>query len=70
MHNFTRKRNSQFTIEKQVIIGFNDFTITYAPQNPTDSFFSNLQANNETFKGAILLQITSCLTTVVSGMSI
>jgi hypothetical protein len=29
MHNFTPKRSSQFTIEKQVIGGFNDSTITY-----------------------------------------
>jgi hypothetical protein len=29
MHNFTPKRSSQFTIEKQVIGGFNDSTISY-----------------------------------------
>jgi hypothetical protein len=68
MHNFTPKRSSQFTIEKQVIGGLSDSTITYtqhkiqlihstAQQGILDGnlFFRNLHANNNTFKGAIIL---------------
>jgi hypothetical protein len=79
MHNFTPKRSSQFTIEKQVIGGLSDSTITYTQHKiqlihsmaqqvilRCQLVFSNLQANNDTLKGAILLQITSWLATCLS----